>query len=126
MITDIDSIFQLKQSWPPADEDTQKRLQLYEKNAKLFKGKHNAIWIDEIRKLRADKSGALRDCFERTAKVNSSITQSRSLSLTREEAGTIQILFSAASRSAPCGSAQYALPVTVSGCVKEEEICLRR
>jgi len=60
MITDIDSIFQLKQPWPPADEDTQKRLQLYEKNAKLFKGKHNAIWQDVIRKLRADKSGDLR------------------------------------------------------------------
>lgn len=60
MITDYESIFIPRQSWPPADEDTQARLRLYEKNAKLFKGKHNAVWEDVIRKLRADKSGDLR------------------------------------------------------------------
>lgn len=60
MITDYESIFRLKSSWPPADDDTLARLRLYEKNAMLFKGKHNKIWIDEIRKLRADKSGDLR------------------------------------------------------------------
>src|SRR5512138_2540072 len=60
MITDYESIFVLRQPWPPADEDTQTRLKLHEKNAKLFKGKHNAVWEDVIRKLRADKSGDLR------------------------------------------------------------------
>ena len=60
MITDYESIFRLKQQWPPADEDTQKRIELYRKNGKLFQGRHNAVWIDEIRKLRADKSGDLR------------------------------------------------------------------
>ena len=60
ILTNYESIFVVKQPWPPADEDTQKRLRLYEKNAKLFAGRHNAVWIDEIRKLRADKSGDLR------------------------------------------------------------------
>lgn len=60
MITDIESIFTTKQPWPPADQDTQDRLRLYEKNAKLFQGRHNSIWEDVIRKLRADKSGNLR------------------------------------------------------------------
>lgn len=60
MITDYEQIFKLKEPWPPADEDTQERLRLYEKNSKLFKGKHNAVWEDALRKLRADKSGELR------------------------------------------------------------------
>lgn len=60
MITDYESIFALRQPWPPADADTQDRLRLYEKNAKLSKGKHNAVWEDVVRKLRADKSGDLR------------------------------------------------------------------
>lgn len=60
MITDYESIFAMKCPWPPADDDTQARLKLYERNAKLFAGKHDAIWEDIIRKLRADKSGDLR------------------------------------------------------------------
>jgi hypothetical protein len=60
MITDYESIFQLKQPWPPADEDTRARLQLYEKNGKLFRGQHRGIWQDVLRKMRGDKSGDLR------------------------------------------------------------------
>lgn len=60
MLTDYESIFALKQPWPPNDEDTKDRLKLYEKNAKLFKGKHNSVWQDVLRQLRADKSGDLR------------------------------------------------------------------
>lgn len=63
MITDYESLFALKQPWPPADADTQARLALYEKNSKLFQGKHNAVWTDHIRQLRADKSGDLRLVF---------------------------------------------------------------
>jgi hypothetical protein len=60
MITDYESIFQQKQPWPPNDDDTRDRLRLYEKNAMLFKGKHNKIWSDDIRRLRGDKKGDLR------------------------------------------------------------------
>jgi len=60
MITDHESIFRLRSSWPPSDEDTLTRLELYEKNTMLFQGRHNKIWVDEIRRLRADKSGDLR------------------------------------------------------------------
>ena len=60
MITDHESIFQLKKPWPPEDADTRARLALYEKNGKLFKGQHGAVWEDHIRKLRGDRSGELR------------------------------------------------------------------
>ncbi len=60
MITDIESIFQIKKPWPPEDPDTRARLALYTKNENLFRGKHNLVWEDHIRKLRADKSGDLR------------------------------------------------------------------
>jgi len=60
IITDYEAIFQEKQPWPPADEDTQARLRLYERNAKLFQGKHGAVWEDALRKLRGDKKGDLR------------------------------------------------------------------
>ncbi|MFA5408640.1 MAG: hypothetical protein WC119_09790 [Synergistaceae bacterium] len=63
MITDYESIFAIKQPWPPEDADTRARLNLYERNANLFKGQHNAVWLDHIRKLRGDGSGDLRIVF---------------------------------------------------------------
>jgi hypothetical protein len=60
MLTDYESIFALKQPWPPNDDDTKDRLKLYEMNSKLFKGQHNRVWKDVLRQLRADKSSDLR------------------------------------------------------------------
>jgi hypothetical protein len=60
MITDYERIFQLREPWPPADEDTRERLALYKRNKLLYKGRHNAIWEDAIRRLRDDHRGDLR------------------------------------------------------------------
>lgn len=60
MITDIEAIFQKGRKWPPEDQDTQERLDLYKRNEHLFEGCHNKVWQDELRKLRGDKSGELR------------------------------------------------------------------
>jgi len=60
MLTDYEKIFALKQPWPPQDQDTKGRLDLYHRNEELFAGNHQEAWIDAIRKLRGDKSGDLR------------------------------------------------------------------
>lgn len=60
MITDLEKILAIGQPWPPDDRDTKERLALYERNENLFEGCHEKVWIDELRKLRGDKSGDLR------------------------------------------------------------------
>jgi len=60
MLTDYEKMFALKQPWPPQDQDTKERLDLYHRNEALFEGDHQEVWIDAIRKLRGDKSGDLR------------------------------------------------------------------
>lgn len=60
MITDIEALFAKGAPWPPKDDDTANRLKKYANNESLFMGEHGEVWKDEIRKLRADKSGDLR------------------------------------------------------------------
>lgn len=60
MITDIEALFAKGAPWPPKDDDTANRLKKYAANESLFMGEHGEVWKDEIRKLRADKSGDLR------------------------------------------------------------------
>ena len=60
MITDTEAIFAKGAPWPPKDDDTANRLKKYANNESLFMGEHGEVWKDEIRKLRADKSGDLR------------------------------------------------------------------
>lgn len=58
MLTDL-TFLDTGQPWPPTDQDTKDRLQMYHSNRLLFEGKHQEVFKDWVRLLRADHQATL-------------------------------------------------------------------